>query len=76
MVSCRFDLSCCDRGVYIGRIVAGIIFCWFSFFRPQWRLEEFYVDNLVFGAAAAVGSRLGMPSGYACPCCAFRGLRP
>ena len=38
------------------------------FLATQWRL--------VFGAAAAVGSRLGMPSGYACPCCAFRGLRP
>ena len=28
-------VACCDRGVYIGRTVAGITFCWFFIFLPR-----------------------------------------
>ena len=60
---------------YIGRTVAGITFCWFSFFARSgvWKNclgRQFGIWCFCSGAT------LGTPSGYACPCCAFRGLRP
>ena len=60
---------------YIGRTVAGITFCWFSFFARSGVWKNCLGRQFGIWCFCS-GGRLGMPSGYACPCCAFRGLRP